>query len=97
MRTEARIFSISLTAPAKDFLLTHLLKQRGVVDPLHADLKQAVKGASARYLNAGETLVAGLVTRPMQRTKARTNGARKVSQRESLPGASRTQPGESLA
>ncbi len=83
--TEARIFSITLKATAKDFLLTDLLRQRGVVDALHADLKQPVKGATARYLNAAETLVAGLVTRPMQRTKARTNGDRKVSSRSPYP------------
>ncbi len=95
--TEARTFSITLTAPANDFLLTDLLRQRGGVDPLHTELKQAVKGATERYLNAAETLVAGLITKPNGARKSRSNVNRKGKPAESLPGVSRTQPGESVA
>jgi hypothetical protein len=41
-----RTFNITLTAPANDFALTDLLKQRGVIEGLDADLKHAVKGAT---------------------------------------------------
>jgi hypothetical protein len=74
MTTEARILSITLSAPAKDFLLTDLLRQRGVVDALQCR-SQTGSQISDRKVSqrAAETLVGGLVTRPMQRTKARTN------------------------
>ena len=71
---DVRTFNITLTAPASDFLLTDLLKQRGVIDALDAELKQAVKGATESYLNAAESLIAKLATEPKQGRKSRTNG-----------------------
>jgi hypothetical protein len=71
---DVRTFNITLTAPASDFLLTDLLKQRGVIDALDTELKQAVKGATESYLNAAESLIAKLATGPIQGRKSRTNG-----------------------
>jgi hypothetical protein len=70
---EVRTFNITLTAPASDFLLTDLLKQRGVIKVLDAELKQAVKGATEKYLSAAESLIAGLTTEPKLPQKSRTN------------------------
>lgn len=66
--------SITLTAPSSDFLLTDLLKQRGVIEALDAELKQAVKGATESYLSAAESLIAGLITESKLPQKSRTNG-----------------------
>jgi hypothetical protein len=71
---EVRTFNITLTAPANDFLLTDLLRQRGVIDALDADLKQAVKGVTENYLKGAESLVAKLATQPKHTRKSRTNG-----------------------
>jgi hypothetical protein len=71
---DVRTFNITLTAPASDFLLTDLLKQRGVIDALDADLKQAVKAATESYLNAAESLIAKLATEPKPSRKSRSNG-----------------------
>ena len=71
---EVRTFNITLTAPASDFLLTDLLKQRGVIEALDAELKQAVKRATENYLSAAESLIARLATEPKQAQKSRTNG-----------------------
>ena len=71
---EMRTFNITLTALASDFLLTDLLKQRGVIDVLDADLKQAVKGATESYLNAAESLIAKLATESKPSRKSRSNG-----------------------
>src|ERR1044072_829719 len=71
---DMRTFNITLTAPASDFLLTDLLKQRGVIDAVDAELKQAVKSATESYLNAAESLIATLATEPTQGRKSRTNG-----------------------
>lgn len=69
-----RTFNITLTAPASDFALTDLLKQRGVIEGLDADLKQAVKGATESYLNAAESLIAKLAAESTPGRKARTKG-----------------------
>jgi len=69
-----RTFNITLTAPASDFALTDLLKQRGVIEGLEADLKQAVKGATESYLNAAESLIAKLATESTPGRKSRTKG-----------------------
>jgi len=71
---DVRTFNITLTAPASDFLLTDLLKQRGVIEALDVELKQAVKGATESYLNAAESLIAGLATEPKPTQKSHTNG-----------------------
>lgn len=69
-----RTFNITLTAPASDFALTDLLKQRGVIEGLDADLKQAVKGATESYLNAAESLIAKLATESTPGRKSRIKG-----------------------
>ena len=69
-----RTFNITLTASASDFALTDLLKQRGVIEGLDADLKQAVKGATESYLNSAESLIAKLATESMPGRKSRTKG-----------------------
>ena len=71
---EVRTFNITLTAPASDFLLTDLLKKRGVIEALDAGLKQAVKGATENYLIAAEILIARLATEAKPAEKSRTNG-----------------------
>jgi hypothetical protein len=87
---DVRTFNITLTAPASDFQLTDLLRQRGVIDALDAELKQAVKGATERYLKAAETLISGLGTKPSVTSKSRpgSNGNGKAA--ESLAGAKRS-------
>ena len=69
-----RRFNITLTAPASDFALTDLLRQRGVIEALDAGLKQAVKGATEHYLKAAEGLIAKLAGESKQVQKSRTNG-----------------------
>ena len=69
-----RTFNITLTAPASDFALTDLLSQRGVIEGLDADLKQAVKGATESYLNAAESLIAKLANESTPGRKLRTKG-----------------------
>ena len=83
---DVRTFNITLTAPASDFQLTDLLRQRGVIDELDAELKQAVKGATERYLKAAETLISGLSTKPsvMRKQHPGSNGNGKAA--ESLSG-----------
>jgi hypothetical protein len=73
---DVRTFNITLTAPASDFLLTDLLKQRGVIEALDAELKQAVKAATESYLKAAENLIARLATEPKPEHRSRTNGRR---------------------
>ncbi len=82
-----RTFNITLTAPTSDFQLTDLLKQRGVIDALDAELKLAVKAAIQRYLKAAETLISGLGSKPVVPRKPSpvSNGNGKSS--ESLSGA----------
>ena len=72
---DIRTFNITLTAPASDFQLTDLLRQRGVIEPLDAQLKQAVKAATEQYLRAAETLISGLITKPNGTRKSRSDSA----------------------
>jgi hypothetical protein len=60
--TDVRTFNITLTAPVRDFQLTDLLRQRGVMESLDTALKRAVKEATERYLESAELLISGLVT-----------------------------------
>jgi hypothetical protein len=71
---EVRTFNITLTAPASDFLLTDLLRKRGVIEALDAELKQAVKGATETYLNTAECLIARLATEPKAAQKSGVKG-----------------------
>ena len=59
---DVRTFNITLTAPVRDFQLTDLLSQRGVIESLDTALKRAVKEATERYLESAESLISGLVT-----------------------------------
>ena len=70
---DVRTFNITLTAPTSDFQLTDLLKQRGVIDGLDAELKQAVKRATESYLKSAETLISGLVSKASVTPKPRAN------------------------
>jgi hypothetical protein len=73
---EVRTFNITLMAPASDFLLTDLLRKRGVIEALDAELKQAVKAATESYVNSAESLIAGLATesKPAQKSRADARG-----------------------
>lgn len=90
---DVRTFNITLTAPASDFLLTDLLKQRGVIEALDAELKQAVKGATERYVNSAESLIAGLATESKPAQKSRTNGKPGKDERASSMSQSEQQRG----
>lgn len=83
---DLRTFSITLVARASDFLLTDLLKQRGVIDPLDAELKQAVKAAIERYLTVSENLVSALATKPKAAQQSRTNENGNSKSAESVSG-----------
>ena len=68
-----RTFNIVLTAPASDFQLTDLLKQRGVIDSLDGELKQAVKLATETYLKSAESLISGLGSKQSATRKSLSN------------------------
>ena len=70
---DLRTFEITLTAPAGDFQLTDLLRQRGVIDGVDAQLKQAVKKALEEYLHSAERLIAGLSANSPSPRKARVS------------------------
>src|SRR5258705_7257760 len=61
---DVRTFNITLTAPVRDFQLTDLLRQRGVMESLDNTLKRAVKEATEKYLESAEVLISGLITKP---------------------------------
>ena len=75
---DLRTFEITLTAPVSDFQLTDLLKQRGVIDGIEVQLKQAVKQALEEYLNCAETLIAGLSSHSSLPRRVRANDTRSV-------------------
>ncbi|MDQ3665789.1 MAG: hypothetical protein M3410_04155 [Acidobacteriota bacterium] len=84
---DVRTFDITLTVPASDFQLTDLLRQRGVINALDAELKQAVKGATERYLKTAETLISGLVTKPTVGRKPRPNSNDNGKSADAFSGA----------
>jgi len=84
---DIRTFNITLTAPASDFQLTDLLRQRGVIDALDAELKLAIKGATERYLKAAESLISGLGSKPSATRKPRPSSNGNGKSAESLAGA----------
>jgi hypothetical protein len=73
---DVRTFNITLTAPVRDFQLSDLLRQRGVIESLDSALKRAVKEATERYLESAELLISGLVTNSsgMRKRHPSTNG-----------------------
>lgn len=84
---EVRTFQITLSAPASDFHLTDLLKKRGVIDPLDAELKLAVKAATEKYLRAAEGLISGLATKQGATRKPRPSSNSNGKSASSFSGA----------
>jgi hypothetical protein len=84
---DVRSFNITLTAPVGDFQLTDLLRQRGVINGLDAELKQAVKRATENYLKSAETLISGLASKTSTTKKARPNSSGDDKSSESIPGS----------
>ena len=92
---DVRTVTVTITAPAKDFLLPDLLSQRGAVRPFEAILKESVRGTTEAYLSNAEDLIAGIAAGQKQEQKgeppapkARLNGNEKgtkpaASKRES--------------
>jgi len=80
---DERTFVVTLKAPATHFQMTNHLRQRGVIEPLDSELKQAARDATTSYLRDAESLVslrAALSKRtPMHRTnEGETGGMRLV-------------------
>ena len=59
---ELRSITVTIQAPAQEFLLADLLRQRGAVGHVEAPLKAAVREALQSYLDGTEDLIAGLAT-----------------------------------
>lgn len=74
---ETRTFKIVLMVPNSDFQLADLLRQRGVMSPLNAELKQAVKVATQNHLAGAETLISTLAKPALATPKTATNRTRK--------------------
>lgn len=66
---DARTVIVTLTAPAKAFLLPDLLSDRGAIKPYEATLKEAVRTATEGYLAGTEDLIATLVADQKQEQK----------------------------
>jgi hypothetical protein len=64
---EERTVVVTLTAPAKDFLLPDLLSEQGAIDPYDAKLREAVKGATEEYLQGAKKAVAAIAERKQAR------------------------------
>ena len=75
---DLRTFDIKLTAPTSDFQLTDLLKQRGVIDGVDVQLKQAIKEALEEYLKSAETLIGGLSSTSSSPRKTRARDTKNV-------------------
>ena len=74
---ETRTFKIVLTMPNSDFQLADLLRQRGVIAPIHGELKQAVKVATQNYLEGAEERISTLTKVSTATQKAGDNRNRK--------------------
>ncbi|HKZ00899.1 MAG TPA: hypothetical protein VJ180_01590 [Pyrinomonadaceae bacterium] len=70
---EVRTFIITLTGPAKEFLMADLLRQRKVIDPFNRQVKQTVRKAIERYLSTAETLVSTLSTKRRRMVRSQTS------------------------
>jgi hypothetical protein len=86
---DLRTFNITLTAPTRDFQLTDLLKQRGVIESLDAELKQAIKRATESYLKSAEVLISGLASKSSEPDKSRSNSNDNNKSAQSISGAER--------
>ena len=83
---DVRSFNITFTAPVSDFQLTDLLRQRGVINGLDVELKQAVKTATENYLRSAETLISGLASTAALTKRPRRNSNGNDKSSESIPG-----------
>ena len=83
---DVRTFNITLTAPVIDFQLTDLLRQRGVINGLDVELKQAVKRAIENYLKTAETLISGLSSKASAVKKSRRDSTDHNQSSKSIPG-----------
>lgn len=70
---DIRTFSITLNAPLSDFQVTDILRQRGVINGLDSQLKQAIKDSVDAYIKSGEELIAGLASGSSTKRKSRLN------------------------
>ena len=78
---DTRCFNITLTVPVNDFQLTDLLRQRGVINGLDSELKQAVKQATENYMRSAETLISGLSSKaPAKKSRSNSNTNDKSSE-----------------
>lgn len=85
---ETRNIVVTIQAPAQEFLLADLLRQRGAVGSVEMPLKQAVREALQSYLEGTEELIAGLAAgqkrsgngvKPKGKTVAEGNGVEVVN------------------
>jgi hypothetical protein len=60
---DVRTVIVTLTAPAKDFLLPDLLSEQGAIDPYEVTLREAVKVATESYLRGAQDAVAAIAAR----------------------------------
>ncbi len=67
--SELRTIVVTVTAPAQDFVLADLLRQRGAVGGVDAALKQAARDAVQSYLDGAEDLIAGVAAGQKKATR----------------------------
>jgi hypothetical protein len=68
-----RTFNITVSAPLSDFQVTDLLRQRGVINGLDSQLKQAIKDTTDAYIKSAEELIASLASGSPTKRKSRSN------------------------
>ncbi len=64
---KTRTVVVTLTAPAKNFMLPDLLSEQGAIDPYEATLREAVKGVTEEYLQGAKSAVAAIAERKQGR------------------------------
>jgi hypothetical protein len=74
---DTRILKIVLLVPNSDFQLADLLRQRGVISSINAELKQALKIAAQNYLAGAEERISTLARVSTATPKAGNNRNRK--------------------
>ena len=70
---EIRTFSITLSAPLSDFQVTDILRQRGVINGLDLQLKQAIKETTDAYIKSAEELISSLANGSSTNRRSRSN------------------------
>lgn len=78
---EMRVITVTITAPAAEFILSDLLRQRGAVGPIDAPLKQAVRECVQSYLDGTEELIASLAA-----SQKKTTASSKPKLKEAVNG-----------